>query len=133
VSKVGHNTVYQLPIYDAPLVRNTLSDVARASLDDEIRALQEELDGFDDKTRQSTMERRLNRFDELRSRVALFAGVLSFKADDLQKKLEQANRDLRVMLGLEAPPALEEMDEELPVAVAAKEAGAWTPEEAIGF
>jgi len=118
VENAGSNMVYQLPIYDTEQVKGTLSDVARRSLDDEIRALREELEGFDEKTRQSTLERRMSRFEELRSRVKMFSGVLSFKAEDLSDKLEELHNGLRKRLGLpgdEDAKAFEE--EEVPVEV----------------
>jgi len=118
VSECGQNVVYQLPIFDSPQVKSTLTNVTLDSLDNEILALRAELEGFDDKTRDSTMEKRLSRFDELRSRVALFSGVLSFSADDLNTKIDTVQKGLRAKLGLpavsEAPPAAAERMDVLP-------------------
>jgi len=105
VSKqAGGNKVYQLPIPRCPAVRDTLADVAVASLDAEIRALADELAQFDDKTRQTTVERRLDRYEQLQGRVALFSGVLSFKADELTARLSAIQNNLRVQLGVPTIP-----------------------------
>lgn len=100
VKEAGSNQVFQLPIYDSPQVKSTLTTVARETLDEEICSLRDELESFDDKTRDSTLEKRIARFDELRSRVALFSGVLSFSADGLSTKITDVQNALRAKLGL---------------------------------
>ena len=99
VEEVGHNKTYQLPIVDTPEGKATLREVARRTLDSEIQQLQEQLAKFDlDKVRESTLERKLEGFDELRARANLFARVLSFKADTLNKKIASIQSGLRRQL-----------------------------------
>ena len=98
IDGVGHNKVFSLTIADVSGARQTLTDLAKETLDDEIRALEAELDAFAEstvETRDGTLARRLQRFDELRSRVALFSGCLSFKADALVEKIGSMQEDLR--------------------------------------
>jgi hypothetical protein len=98
VEGIGHNRVFTLPIADVGDAKATLADVARQTLDDEIRALEAELEAFAESgadTRDSTLARRLQRFDELRARVALFSGCLSFKAEALVAKIGGLQEDLR--------------------------------------
>ena len=98
VEGIGHNHVFTLPVADVGDAKATLADVARATLDDEIRALEAELDAFASggaETREGTLARRLTKFDELRSRVALFSSCLSFKADGLVEKIGGLQEDLR--------------------------------------
>lgn len=106
LSSIGHNHLHQLPLYDSPLAQGVLNGVAVTSLDDEIRKLAEELEAFmaDDKTRRSTLKKRLDVFDSLRCRVNTFAGVLSFKAEDLLDKVAGMEGDLRRHLGIEMTP-----------------------------
>ncbi|MBI2378915.1 MAG: hypothetical protein HYV07_33280 [Deltaproteobacteria bacterium] len=113
VGDVGpHNKTFVLPIVDMPAAQATLREVTEASLDDEIRALEEELKSFDlDKVRDSTLERRLVAFHDLKARVGMFSSVLSFKADGLNRRLSCINAELRRSLGLEAPQVPDERDE----------------------
>lgn len=104
VEEVGHNRTFRLPIIDSPATRATLREVAERSLDDEVRELEEELAGFDfDKVRASTLERRLEAFEQLRNRASLFAGVLAFKADGLAQRVSAMQAQVRQHLGIEAP------------------------------
>lgn len=98
VEGIGHNHVFTLPVADVGDAKATLAEVARATLDDEIRALEAELDAFaagGAETREGTLARRLTKFDELRSRVALFSSCLSFKADGLVERIGGLQEDLR--------------------------------------
>jgi hypothetical protein len=98
IDGIGHNKIFSLPIADVGDAKNTLTAVAKETLDDEIRALEAELDAFAEstaETRADTLARRLERFDQLRSRVALFSGCLSFKADALVEKIGSMQEDLR--------------------------------------
>ena len=126
VEGIGHNRVFTLPIADVADAKVTLADVARQTLDDEIRTLEAELEAFAESgadTRDSTLARRLAKFDELRGRVALFSGCLSFKADALVEKIGGLQDDLRDRLN---GRALEKA-----VAVAAPDAVA--VDDVIGF
>ncbi len=98
VEGIGKNRVYTLPVADAGDAMATLADVARKTLDDEIRAVEAELDAFaanGTETRDGTLARRLTKFDELRARVALFSSCLAFKADALHGRIGCLQEDLR--------------------------------------
>ena len=102
VEAVGHNSAFRLPIVDTPEGKSTLRAVAQRTLDEELRQLREQLERFDDdKVRDSTLERKLETFGDLRSRVDLFARVLSFKADDLRNKIGVTQAALRARLGVD--------------------------------
>ncbi len=108
VEAVGKgNRCFTLPIVDAPQAKATLREVAKRSLDDEIRQLEDELGRFElDKVRQSTLVRKLDGFEELRSRVGLFSRVLSFKADSLTTKIDSVQALLRRQLAGAVSPCL---------------------------
>ena len=140
---IGANKLHRLPLYDSPDARDTLNQVTVTTLDEEIRRLQAELEVFlgDEKTRRSTLERRLESFDALQQRVETFAGVLSFKSSDLLEKLGTGRADLRRHLGLEEADAEEPVPDEGP-AVVEEEPGpepvvhdspTFVPDPAIGF
>ena len=106
VEAAGNNQTFLLPIVDSVEGKKTLRKVAKRSLDDEIRQLHEELQRFDrEKVRESTLQRKLDGFDELRSRVNLFARVLSFKADSLNNKISGIQSALRGELNGTPAPA----------------------------
>ena len=104
VEAAGNNRTYRMPIVDTPAGRNTLRTIAERTLDEELRQLQDQLERFDDeKVRASTLERKLETFGDLRSRVDLFARVLAFKADDLRNKIGVTQAALRARLGVDEP------------------------------
>lgn len=100
---VGSNTTWALPIANLGDAAATLGSLARETLDAEIGAVEQELSAFDASdvdTRDSTLQRRLKKFDELRSRTNLMAGALAFRADALHDKLIALENDLkRKLLG----------------------------------
>jgi HAMP domain-containing protein len=108
VEAVGQNQTFTLPIVETAETKGVLREVAKRSLDDEIRQLHEAMQRFEgDNVRQSTLERKLDGFEELRGRVNLFARVLSFKADALNGKISAIQSGLRQQLagGLQAVQA----------------------------
>lgn len=95
---IGQNTVWSLPIADLADASVTLGALARETLDAEIAAVEQELASFDARdveTRDSTLQRRLRRFDDLRARTNLMAGALSFRADALHEKLVALETDVK--------------------------------------
>jgi hypothetical protein len=108
VEEAGDNETFLLPIADTAATKQTLRSVAQRTLDDEIHQLEAELAVFDERTvRQSTIERKLDGFEELRARVGLFSRVLSFRADALTARISSIQSSLRAKLvpsTNEAPP-----------------------------
>jgi hypothetical protein len=95
---IGQNTVWALPIADLGDASETLGALARDTLDAEITVVESELAAFearDVETRDSTLERRLKKFEELRGRTHLMAGALSFRADALLEKLVTLETDVK--------------------------------------
>jgi hypothetical protein len=104
VQTVGHNATYQLPIADSEATCSTLREVAERTLDAELQQLQADLERYDHATvRPSTLERKLTDFEDLRTRVGLFARVLSFKAEAFTKKIEIIQSNLRQQLDNREP------------------------------
>jgi hypothetical protein len=105
---IGPNTVWTLPVADLGDASDTLGALARETLDAEVAAVEAELAAFDAsdvKTRDSTLERRLKKFDELRARANLMAGALSFRADGLHEKIATLDAEVRRRLFGEATAA----------------------------
>lgn len=95
---VGANTTWALPVADLGEAAATLGSLARDTLDAEIAAVEAELAAFDAsdvETRDSTLQRRLKKFDELRGRTNLMAGALSFRSDALLEKLVALENDVK--------------------------------------
>lgn len=95
---IGSNTTWALPVANLGDAAATLGALARDTLDAEIAAVEAELATFDAKeveTRDSTLQRRLKRFDEIRGRTNLMAGALSFRADALHEKLATLENEVK--------------------------------------
>lgn len=105
----GSNTVWSLPIADLGDAGETLAVLAKETLDAEISTVEAELAAFDARdieVRSGTLERRLEKFEQLRARTALMAGALSFRADGLLEKLTLLEGDVKQKLfGIPATPA----------------------------
>lgn len=103
----GPNTVWALPVANLGDAGATLASLAHETLDAEIGAVEQELAAFDARdmeTRDSTLERRLKKFEELRGRTNLMAGALSFRADALLEKLTFLEGDVKnKLLGVQVP------------------------------
>lgn len=95
---IGPNTLWTLPVADLGEASDTLGALARETLDAEVSAVEAELAAFDAsdvKTRDSTLERRLKKFEELRVRANLMAGALSFRADSLNEKIGELEAEVK--------------------------------------
>lgn len=107
----GSNATYQLKVFDTAHAKETLAAVAQNSLEEEIRQIEQQLDKFAfEKARESTLERKLEGFEELRNRAAMFASVLNFKTSVIEEKI---NRVKAVVSGHIIPE--KEVEEEAPV------------------
>lgn len=105
---IGQNTVWTLPVADLGDAGDTLAALAKETLDAEISTVEAELAAFDARdieVRSGTLERRLEKFEELRARTTLMAGALSFRADGLLEKLTLLEGDVKQKLfGIPAVP-----------------------------
>lgn len=103
---VGTNTTWALPVANLGHAAATLGSLARETLDAEIAGVEAQLAAFDAsevETRDSTLQRRLKKFDEIRARTNLMAGALSFRADALHEKLAALENDVKRRLVGDAP------------------------------
>ena len=101
VQSAGGNSTYSLPIFDSQNSKHTLRSIAKSSLDAEIRQLTTELEKFDkEKMRDSTLDRKLRNFEEIRSKTLMFSRVLNFKAKAFTDKISEFQNGLRSDLGL---------------------------------
>ena len=104
--EIGQNTVWTLPVADLGDASVTLGALARDTLDAEITAVEADLAAFDARdveTRDSTLQRRLKKFEELRGRTNLMAGALSVRADVLHEKLVMLEGEVKRRLFGEQP------------------------------
>jgi len=91
IESIGSSKVYLLPVHDSADAHRTLRDAATKSLESELAALKQEVESFVAKPpeRTSTLVRRFDAFDELRSRAELYRDILSVQAKDLDSTLTQ--------------------------------------------
>jgi hypothetical protein len=89
VQKIGLSTMSVLPVHRSAEAEQTLGEVAKASIEDELAALRTEIDGFValPPERTSTLERRLEAFAALRDRAKLYRSVLAVTVVDLDHQL----------------------------------------------
>jgi len=88
IEQIGASRIYLLPVHESDDAAASLGTVARASIEDELVALQEEIRKFQEEPpRASTLERRLEAFDELRCRASLYRDILNVQVVGLEQSL----------------------------------------------
>jgi len=91
VHKIGNSNMSVLPVHRSPESVQTLGDVARASLEEELASLRGEIETFlaAPPERASTLVRRFDAFEALRARARLYRDVLSVQVQNLDQNLDQ--------------------------------------------
>ena len=100
VHKIGNSNMSVLPVHRSPESVQTLGDVARASLEEELASLRGEIEAFlaAPPERASTLVRRFDAFEALRSRARLYRDVLSVQVQNLDQNLDQLAVTVEQML-----------------------------------
>ena len=100
VATFGQSYLAVFPVHDNAEARSTLQRAAAESFFGELREIGEELARFKEHAglRGSTLERRIDQYEELRDRVDLYADVLAGKRDELIAQLDAAKAAVRAML-----------------------------------
>ena len=91
VAAIGASRLDIVPIHASPEARAALGDAARAAVEDDLVALRAEIERFlaEPPDRASTLMRRLQVFEELRSKARLYHSVLSVQVQDLEASLDE--------------------------------------------
>lgn len=91
IEGIGQSRFYLLPVHRSAEAEQTLGDVAKASIEEELAALVAEIDGFlvAPPERPSTLVRRLGTFEELRARGQLYQSVLRTQIQGLDAQLDR--------------------------------------------
>lgn len=99
IGKLGGSSVTAIPLTADPegQAAKGVGDAAKAGIEADLHKLREEMNAFAEMTSQatgakdmpraSTLERRLERFEELRSKAALYRDVLSIEVSDLDAQI----------------------------------------------
>jgi len=100
IEKIGKSRVFLLPVFDTAEANATLQAAAQASLDAEVADLTKEIEAFQlEGTRgPAVLERRLERFEELRARAHLYGGILNVTAKDLDAAVLVLEDSVNTML-----------------------------------
>lgn len=89
VERIGSSRVYLLPVNSSGEACSTLGEAATLSIEQELTALKTEVEGFlaSPPDRPSTLVRRLDAFEALKARAALYRDVLQVHVQDLDRTL----------------------------------------------
>ncbi len=89
IERIGSSRVYLLPVHASGDASRTLGDAAKLAIEDELAALKAEVEGFiaSPPDRPTTLVRRLDAFEALKSRAALYRDVLQIHVADLDATL----------------------------------------------
>ena len=100
IEKIGSSRVYLLPVHSSADANRTLGDAAKLAIEDELTKLKAEVDGFllTPPDRPSTLVRRLDAFEVLKSRAELYRSVLSVTVDDLDSTLVSLTNSVEQLL-----------------------------------
>lgn len=100
VEKIGSSRVYLLPVHSSADANRTLGDAAKLAIEDELAALKSEVEAFvaSPPDRPSTLVRRLDAFEELKARAALYRDVLQVHVADLDATLAGLTTSVEALL-----------------------------------
>lgn len=100
VEKLGQSRMHLVPITRSKEGQAALAQAAKASIEDELNALQTEVQEFlaCPPERASTLIRRLNTYQDLRSRANLYQTVLSAQVNGLSESLAQMEQQVSGLL-----------------------------------
>jgi len=104
VEKIGSSRVYLLPVHSSADANRTLGEAAKIAIEDELAQLKAEVEGFiaAPPDRPSTLVRRLDAFETLKMRAALYRDVLQIRVQDLDKTLEELTGSIEHLLNEKA-------------------------------
>jgi len=91
-----NNTTVIIPVFDTEETISSLREQSSLTLEAQLNSMIEDLEAFASAstTRVSTLEKRLDMFEELRNRVELHAKVLGLQQNELLEKLDAAANGL---------------------------------------
>lgn len=100
VERIGASKLYILPVHASTDANRTLGDAAKVAIEDELTALKMEIEGFmtSPPDRPSTLVRRLDAFEALKMRAALYRDVLQVQVQDLDKTLADLTDSIEHLL-----------------------------------
>jgi hypothetical protein len=101
VAQMGTSKLSLVPVHHTAQGSRTLGEVARGSIEAELAALKQEMQAFevDPPERPSTLERRLEMFEGVRSRAQLYRDILRVQVEDLEAQLDSMAAKVQQMLG----------------------------------
>lgn len=104
VQGIGSSRVYLLPVHKSDDAGRALGDAAKSAIEEELAALKTEIEGFVSvpPERVSTLVRRLDSFEALRSRAQLYREILAVQVADLDKTLFDLTDKVEVLLNQKA-------------------------------
>ena len=102
VNGIGDSYLALVPVHDSSEARKSVARAARESFEGELAAVHAELRDFASTTpRASTLQRRLDEYEELRARVDLYADILEAQKDSLAARLDEATAKVKSMLAVD--------------------------------
>jgi hypothetical protein len=101
VNQLGESELWLLPVFDSVESRESIAKACKSDLQEQINDIRAEVAAFSvEETRPSTLERRLRKFDELRSKASLYASLVSSVHDDLLGDISALETTVSNMLNL---------------------------------
>jgi hypothetical protein len=94
--RATNNTALILPVFDTEETIESLRQVTMQSVDGQVADLMEQLTKLSEKnnTRVSTLEKRVEMFDDLRDKAEMYEKLLGHQMDELKVKLTAAQTSL---------------------------------------
>jgi hypothetical protein len=91
IEKIGASRVHVLPVHQSADADRALGEIATASLEADLAALKTEIESFVSvpPERASTLQRRLEAFDALRSRARLYRSVLNVQVVEIDESIDR--------------------------------------------
>jgi hypothetical protein len=100
VEKIGSSKMYLLPVHDSADASRTLGDAAIGAIQQDLEQLKAEVEGFvaQPPERPSTLARRFDAYEALRSRAQLYRDILRVQVQDLDAQLDEMTASVEKLL-----------------------------------
>lgn len=111
VEKIGSSRFYLLPVHRSAEAERTLGEIAKGAIEEELSVLKVEIEGFlqAPPERASTLLRRFDAFEALRTKARLYRDVLAVEVKSLDEQLDKLSAAVERLLAAKQAPLFAEV------------------------
>lgn len=106
IQRIGSSSAFLFAIYDDENSRKNLTGITKMSIEEELQKLFEEIEKFDLKTRASTVNKRLEEFQNIRNKANLYKSMLKITDAEIENKINELETKAKAVIIQKAKPEM---------------------------